>query len=64
MYYLYNKGKSELMMNRISASKRQFRSATKVAKEANSKKVYMLSAVGFLMLIVVSEGLRLIMQSL
>lgn len=51
-------------MNRITASKRQFRSATKVAKEANSKKMYMLSAVAFLMLIVVSEGLRLIMQSL
>lgn len=51
-------------MNRIAASKRQFRSATKAAKEANSKKMYMLSAVAFLMLIVVSEGLRLIMQSL
>jgi hypothetical protein len=52
------------MMNRISASKRQFHSATKVAKEANSKKIYMLVGVAFLMLILVSEGLRLIMQSL
>lgn len=50
-------------MNRTSASKRQLHSATKVAKEANSKKMYMLAGVAFLMLTVVSEGLRLIMQS-
>jgi hypothetical protein len=51
-------------MNRISASKRQLRISTKVAKQASSKKKYLLAGVTFLMLILVSESLRLIMQSL
>ncbi len=52
------------MRSQFSASVRQTRSAAKVARKASSNKMIKLAGVAFLMLVVVSEGLRLIVQSL
>jgi hypothetical protein len=53
-----------LMMKKLLASKIQTRGTTKAASRVDSKKIFAIALSTFLVLVVVSEGVRLALQSL